>query len=78
MLLFLNCKIYFHCFLILEKGDFLALDLGGTNFRVILLKMDPESELDCIVKYYTVPEPLRLGEGYLASYLTLHVNLNIF
>ncbi|KAG8194447.1 hypothetical protein JTE90_011055 [Oedothorax gibbosus] len=48
-----------------EKGDFLALDLGGTNFRVILLKLDPESELDCIVKYYTVPEPLRLGEGCL-------------
>lgn len=48
-----------------EKGDFLALDLGGTNFRVILLKLDPERELDCIVKYYTVPEPLRLGEGEL-------------
>ncbi|CAL1279146.1 unnamed protein product [Larinioides sclopetarius] len=48
-----------------EKGDFLALDLGGTNFRVILLKLDPERPLDCIVKYYTVPEPLRLGEGQL-------------
>ncbi|GFT78569.1 hexokinase type 2 [Nephila pilipes] len=48
-----------------EKGDFLALDVGGTNFRVILLKLDPERELDCIVKYYTVPEPLRLGEGEL-------------
>ncbi|GIY43228.1 hexokinase type 2 [Caerostris darwini] len=48
-----------------EKGDFLALDLGGTNFRVILLKLDPEREFDCIVKYYTVPEPLRLGEGEL-------------
>ncbi|XP_035213132.1 hexokinase-1-like [Stegodyphus dumicola] len=46
-----------------EKGEFLALDLGGTNFRVILLKLDPESELYTNVKYYTVPEELRLGEG---------------
>nr|XP_042901640.1 hexokinase-2 [Parasteatoda tepidariorum] len=47
-----------------EKGEFLALDLGGTNFRVLLLKLDdPNADLDSIVKYYTVPEELRLGEG---------------
>jgi len=48
-----------------EKGEFLALDLGGTNFRVILLKLEPSLDLECIVKYYTVPENLRLGEGVL-------------
>jgi len=48
-----------------EKGQFLALDLGGTNFRVILLKLDPTSDLDTIVKYYKVPDEIRLGEGVL-------------
>lgn len=48
-----------------EKGQYLALDLGGTNFRVILLKLDPSSDLDCVVKYYIVPEEVRLGEGEL-------------
>ncbi|XP_054709188.1 hexokinase-1-like [Uloborus diversus] len=48
-----------------KKGKFLALDLGGTNFRVILLELDSSLELNCQVKYYTVPESLRLGEGEL-------------
>ncbi|GFR30106.1 hexokinase type 2 [Trichonephila clavata] len=48
-----------------EKGAFLALDLGGTNFRVILLTFQQDGKVDCFVQYYTVPEPLRLGEGEL-------------
>lgn len=56
---------FFH--FLAEKGDFLALDLGGTNFRVILLTLDPASELQSIVKYYQVPEEVRLGEGVKVS-----------
>ncbi|GFX77188.1 hexokinase-1 [Trichonephila clavipes] len=48
-----------------EKGAFLALDLGGTNFRVILLTFQHDGTVNCFVQYYTVPEPLRLGEGEL-------------
>lgn len=48
-----------------EEGEFLALDLGGTNFRVILLKLAPSSGLDCLVKYYELPPEIRLGEGAL-------------
>ncbi|KAH6927706.1 hypothetical protein HPB50_007400 [Hyalomma asiaticum] len=46
-----------------EKGEFLALDLGGTNFRVLHLQLDPEGEQQFHVKYYSVPEPIRLGPG---------------
>lgn len=46
-----------------ENGDFLALDLGGTNFRVILLSLRPGQEGDFLVKYYSVPEHLRMGPG---------------
>lgn len=46
-----------------EQGEFLSLDLGGTNFRVIYLHLEPGKPADYLVKYYTVPEPLRLGKG---------------
>ncbi|EEC16047.1 hexokinase, putative, partial [Ixodes scapularis] len=46
-----------------EKGEFLALDLGGTNFRVLHLQLDPDGEQRFHVKYYSVPEPVRLGPG---------------
>lgn len=46
-----------------ERGEFLALDLGGTNFRVLHLQLDPEGEQQFHVKYYSVPEPIRLGPG---------------
>ena len=45
----------------------MALDLGGTNFRVILLTLEPGSELKSIVTYYKVPEEVRLGEGEAVS-----------
>ena len=46
-----------------EDGDYLALDLGGTNFRVILLRM-VDGEVDAEkVKYFHVPEAVRLGSG---------------
>ncbi|XP_046391832.1 hexokinase-2-like [Ischnura elegans] len=54
-----------------EEGLYLALDLGGTNFRVILLELahapDGGQVQDIVlreeVKRYDVPEVLRLGEG---------------
>ncbi|XP_023323699.1 hexokinase-2 [Eurytemora carolleeae] len=46
-----------------EEGDFLALDLGGTNFRVILLNLKKGRIEKEIIEYYSVDEALRVGPG---------------
>ena len=46
-----------------ENGQFLALDLGGTNFRVIKLQLEKGKIVDEIIEYYQVEETLRLGPG---------------
>uniref|UniRef100_A0A2R5L9E4 Phosphotransferase n=1 Tax=Ornithodoros turicata TaxID=34597 RepID=A0A2R5L9E4_9ACAR len=46
-----------------EKGEFLALDLGGTNFRVLHIVLDDVAEPVFHVQYFSVPEPVRLGAG---------------
>ncbi|XP_069680567.1 hexokinase-1-like isoform X2 [Periplaneta americana] len=46
-----------------EEGLFLALDLGGTNFRVILLELSEGVLIREEVKHYHIGEELRLGCG---------------
>ena len=46
-----------------ESGEFLALDLGGTNFRVIFTELREGKIRREEVKYYNVPEEVRLGPG---------------
>ena len=46
-----------------EDGSYLALDLGGTNFRVMLLEMAQGKITKEDVEYYSVPENKRLGAG---------------
>lgn len=46
-----------------EEGKFLALDLGGTNFRVILLEIVKGKITSEIVKRYHIPDETRLGFG---------------
>lgn len=47
---------------LLEVGKFLALDLGGTNFRVLLIELvGGKAELKSHV--YAVPENIMLGSG---------------
>lgn len=48
-----------------ENGEYLALDLGGTNFRVIYVKMVDGKITEEIVDYFVVPEPTRIGPGEL-------------
>jgi len=43
------------CF-VLEEGEYLALDLGGTNFRVLLIRMK-NGKCESISKNYNVPMP---------------------
>ena len=42
-----------------ENGKFLALDLGGTNFRVILLEIVNGKIKNETIDYYSVEESLR-------------------
>jgi len=46
-----------------ENGKVLALDLGGTNFRVILLTLKDGRITDEILDYYSVRDELRHGPG---------------
>ncbi|XP_069773828.1 hexokinase-2 isoform X2 [Narcine bancroftii] len=48
-----------------EKGDFLALDLGGTNFRVLLAKVRSGKRrgVEMHNKIYTIPPELMEGTG---------------
>jgi len=45
-----------------EKGDYLALDLGGTNFRVLLISLKG-STIDMKNKIYPISEELMIGQG---------------
>ena len=46
-----------------EKGNFLSLDLGSSNFRVVLSKLDPDTHNEFQIKHYTVPTKLRRGDS---------------
>ncbi|XP_075987026.1 hexokinase-1-like [Anticarsia gemmatalis] len=46
-----------------EEGVFLALDLGGTNFRVLLLELSAGQLVRQHFKYYHISDELRLGAG---------------
>lgn len=46
-----------------ERGKFLALDLGGTNFRVLIIHLNGENEFKMQSKIYAVPQSIMLGAG---------------
>lgn len=53
------------CLVVTEVGDFLALDLGGTNFRVMLVKVGEDEERTFKVEtkhqMYSIPEDAMTG-----------------
>jgi hypothetical protein len=49
-----------------ETGDYLALDLGGTNFRVLLIQLDGK-RADMQGKIYRIPNELMIGSGEAVS-----------
>ncbi len=53
-----------------EQGNFLALDLGGTNFRVLLIRLNGK-ESDMVGKIYRVPDTLMKGTGIAVSLCTI-------
>ncbi|XP_012276574.1 glucokinase isoform X2 [Orussus abietinus] len=48
-----------------EEGLFLSLDLGGTNFRVLLLELKNGEVIRQDVKKYHINHELRLGSGFV-------------
>ena len=48
-----------------ESGDFLSIDLGSTNFRVLLSRLHGSSHQkdEFAVKYYDVPDEFRTGHS---------------
>ncbi|KAK9975186.1 hypothetical protein ABG768_023241 [Culter alburnus] len=48
-----------------ERGDFLALDLGGTNFRVLLVRVQSgkQRSVEMHNKIYTIPQDIMQGTG---------------
>ncbi|XP_052411593.1 hexokinase-2 [Carassius gibelio] len=48
-----------------ERGDFLALDLGGTNFRVLLVRVrsGKRRSVEMHNKIYTIPPDITQGTG---------------
>lgn len=51
--------------LVTENGDFLALDLGGTNFRVLLVKIrsGKKRTVEMHNKIYSIPIEIMQGTG---------------
>lgn len=56
-----------------ENGKFLALDLGGTNFRVILLELDRGKITNEVIKMYEIYDELRVGGEDVAVALFDHI-----
>lgn len=46
-----------------ETGKFLALDLGGTNFRVLLIDIQEEKKFNMESKIFAIPVEIMEGEG---------------
>ncbi len=47
-----------------EKGEFLALDLGGTNFRVLAVKLDGKGKTEVLaVSKFAIPKKTMEGTG---------------
>lgn len=53
----------FHIVHFSERGKFLALDLGGTNFRVLIIHLKGENDVEMQSKIYAVPPKIMIGKG---------------
>lgn len=64
--LFIYLPVCFFCLSCYpENGDFLALDLGGTNFRVLLVKIrsGKRRTVEMHNKIYAIPLEVMQGTG---------------
>ena len=52
----------------LERGSFLALDLGGTNFRVLLIDLVDSEHVQMKNKIYPIAQATMKGPGEKVDY----------
>jgi hexokinase len=52
-----------------EQGEILALDLGGTNFRTLLVKLDPNTEPQVISEAHIVPDSKKILANDLFEFI---------
>ena len=45
-----------------EKGKFMALDLGGTNFRVLVIDIDGD-DFKMENEIFAIPQSIKIGTG---------------
>ncbi|CAL9735587.1 hexokinase-2 [Monosporozyma servazzii] len=63
-----------------ESGDYLAIDLGGTNLRVVLIKLGGDRTFDSTQSKYKLPEEMRTTQnpqelfGFIADCLKSFVD----
>lgn len=58
-----------------ETGKVLALDLGGTNFRVLLVTLKPQSRVDLQSKIFVIPQSIMLGPGVNVCYNNVYYSV---
>ena len=46
-----------------EMGQVLALDLGGTNFRVLLIDLRGNARVELTSKIFVIPQSIMIGDG---------------
>jgi hexokinase len=46
-----------------EIGQVLALDLGGTNFRVLLIDLHGNARVELTSKIFVIPQSIMIGDG---------------
>ena len=47
----------------METGQILALDLGGTNFRVLLVDLRGNGKIELVSKIFVIPQSIMIGDG---------------
>lgn len=57
-----------------EEGDYLAIDIGSTNLRVILAHLEPSKKPQYIIKHYDVPLEKRQGKAEKVTTVTPTAN----
>lgn len=64
-LLFLCFLFFFFPLHLIEKGDFIALDLGGSNFRILRVKVtqDKKQPVQMESQVYETPDDIIHGSG---------------
>lgn len=67
------------CFVCAENGDFLALDLGGTNFRVLLVRIrsGKRKSVEMQNKIYAIPLEVMQGTGEEVRCVNKSVNVRM-